>query len=238
MIDVALTPAEISRLPEVDLRETCVVVFDVLRATSSIITGLAHSVTCFYPVETVEAARALKKQNPVLLLAGERHGVPPPGFDLGNSPAEFTKLSGRQVIITTTNGTLALQQVRNAKRILLGALLNIAALARLLRSVAPSELLLVCAGTGDRFSLEDAIGAGALLDSLQRTDCSDAASLVQAFYCHIRADLHDCLCNSQNGRALIELGKREDVRHCGQQSMYDTIGIMQGETVVRAELTA
>jgi 2-phosphosulfolactate phosphatase len=238
MIDVALSPAEISRLSETDLGETCVVVFDVLRATSSMITGLAHGVAGFIPVKTVEVAWALKKQNPNLLLAGERHGVPPPGFDLGNSPAEFTKVSGRQIIITTTNGTVALQQVRTARTVLLGALLNIGVLAQLLQSISPAHLLLVCAGTGDRFSVEDAIGAGALLASLQRTDYSDAASMINALYQHVCTDLHKCLRSSQNGRALLEIGKEEDVWHCSQLSIYDVIGILQGEAVVQAELTA
>jgi 2-phosphosulfolactate phosphatase len=238
MIDVALSPAEISRLAEADLRETCVVVFDVLRATSSMITGLAHGVAAFLPVQTVEAARALKEQNPSWLLAGERYGVPPAGFDLGNSPTEFTKTSGRQIIITTTNGTVALQEARFAKIILLGALLNIRAVARLLQSTSPSHLLLVCAGTGDRFSLEDAVGAGALLASLQRTDYSDAASMVRALYCRVAADLQNFLLGSQNGRALREIGKEEDVRHCSQLSIYDVVGIVRDEAVVRAELTA
>jgi 2-phosphosulfolactate phosphatase len=237
MIDVALSPSEISRLAEADLRESCVVVFDVLRATSSMITGLAHGVAGFLPVKTVEAAWALKKRNPSWLLAGERYGVPPAGFDLGNSPAEFTKAGGRQIIITTTNGTVALQQVRFSKMILLGALLNVRALARLLQSISPSHLLLVCAGTGDRFSLEDAVGAGALLASLPQTDYSDAASMVRALYCQVSPDLQNCLLGSQNGRALRDIGKEEDVRHCSQLSIYDIVGIVRGEAVVQAELT-
>ena len=133
MIDVALSPAEISHLKDTDLRDTTVVVFDVLRATSSMITGLAHGVARFFPVKTVEAAREWKKRKPDLLLAGERHGVPPPGFDLGNSPSEFKNVRGQQIIITTTNGTAALEQVRDAKTVLLGALVNVAALAELIR---------------------------------------------------------------------------------------------------------
>jgi 2-phosphosulfolactate phosphatase len=237
MIDVALSPSEISRLHEADLHETTVVVFDVLRATSSMITGLAHGVVCFFPVETVEAARARKQQNPDLLLAGERNGVPPSGFDLGNSPAEFKNVRDRRIIITTTNGTAALAQVRDAQTVLLGALINIDGLSRLIRSASPPHLLLVCAGTGDRFSLEDAVGAGALLASLKRTDYSDAASMVHTLYDQVCDDLKACLRGSQNGRALLALGKEEDVRHCSQLSTCDTVGVMRGEAVVRAELT-
>lgn len=238
MIDVALSPVEISHLPEADLRETTAVVFDVLRATSSMITGLAHGVACFLPVKTVEAARAWKAQKLDLLLAGERNGVPPSCFDLGNSPAEFKNVRGRQIIITTTNGTAALEKVRSAKTVLLGALVNIAALAEFIRSSSPQHLLLVCAGTGDQFSLEDAVGAGALLASLKRTDYSDAAAMVQALYCQVRDDLETCLCNSQNGRALLAIGKEKDVQECSQLSAYNVVGMMRGAAVVRVEMTA
>jgi 2-phosphosulfolactate phosphatase len=237
MIDVALSPAEISHLREADLRETTVVVFDVLRATSSMIAGLAHGVACFFPVKTVEAARAQKEHKPDRLLAGERNGVPPPGFDLGNSPAEFKNVRDRQIIITTTNGTAALEQVREAKTVLLGALINIAVLAELIQSSSFRHLLLVCAGTGDRFSLEDAVAAGALLASLKRSDHSDAASMVLALYNQVRDNLESCLRNSQNGRALLALGKVKDVQDCSQLSIYQTVGIMRGEAVVPAEMT-
>jgi 2-phosphosulfolactate phosphatase len=237
MIDVALSPTEISHLPEADLRDTTVVVFDVLRATSSMITGLAHGVTCFFPVKTVEAGRGWKERQPELLLAGERNGVPPPGFDLGNSPTEFRNVRGRRIIMTTTNGTAALERARGAKTVLVGALLNMTALANLIQSSAPRELLLVCAGTGDRFSLEDAVAAGALLARLKRSDYSDAALMVHALYAQVRADLHACLCNSQNGRALLALGKEKDVQDCSQLSVYETVGIMHDEAVVPAETT-
>jgi 2-phosphosulfolactate phosphatase len=238
MIEVALSPVEISHLPEAELGDTTVVVFDVLRATSSMITGLAHGVACFLPVKTLEAARTLKAQRSDLLLAGERNGVPPSGFDLGNSPAEFKNVRRRQIIITTTNGTAALEKVRSAKMVLLGSLLNLTMLAEFIQSSSPQHLLLVCAGTGDKFSLEDAIGAGALLANLKRTDYSDAASMVRALYSQVRGDLEGCLCNSQNGQALLAIGKGEDVRECSRLSVYNVVGMMRGEAVVRVEMTA
>ncbi|HZC34329.1 MAG TPA: 2-phosphosulfolactate phosphatase [Chthoniobacterales bacterium] len=234
MIEVALSPVEISHLPEAELADTTVVVFDVLRATSSMITGLAHGVVSFLPVKTLEAARTGKAQRPDLLLAGERNGVPPSGFDLGNSPAEFKNVGGRQIILTTTNGTAALEKVRGAQMVLLGSLLNLAALAEFIQAGSPRDLLLVCAGTGDNFSLEDAIGAGALLANLKRTDYSDAASMVHALYNQVREDLESSLCNSQNGRALLAIGKGADVRECSRLSVYNAVGMMRDEAVVRA----
>ncbi|MBV8485221.1 MAG: 2-phosphosulfolactate phosphatase, partial [Verrucomicrobia bacterium] len=125
MIDVALCPSEIRRFESIDLSETTAVVFDILRATSTMVTGLEHGVEQFFPVETVDAARAHKIQDPGLLLAGERGGLPLEGFDLGNSPAEFKEIRGKSVVITTTNGTVALHRVRRAKRVYVGALLNL-----------------------------------------------------------------------------------------------------------------
>jgi hypothetical protein len=124
MIQVALCPSEIRRISATDLSQVTAVVFDVLRATSSIITGLASGVEAIIPVRTVEEAREWKLKDPDLLLAGERGGLPPKGFDLGNSPEEFEKLKGRRVVMTTTNGTAAIQSVQKASKVLIGALLN------------------------------------------------------------------------------------------------------------------
>ena len=129
MIQVALCPSEIRRISATDLSEVTAVVFDVLRATSSIITGLASGVEAIFPVRTVEEARERKLKDPDLLLAGERGGLPPEGFDLGNSPEEFEKPKGRRVVMTTTNGTAAIESVQRASKVLIGALLNIDALA-------------------------------------------------------------------------------------------------------------
>src|ERR1700747_1548567 len=174
MIDVALCPSEIRRFESIDLSETAAVVFDVLRATSTMITGLEHGVERFFPVETVEEARARKVQDPGLFLAGERGGIPLEGFDLGNSPAEFKEIRGKSVVITTTNGTVALHRVRSAKRVYVGALLNLDSLARVLDSEGSASVLIVCAGTGDDFALEDAVAAGGRGARLGSTSLSGA----------------------------------------------------------------
>ena len=147
MIQVALCPSEIRRISATDLSGVTAVVFDVLRATSSMITGLASGAEAFIPVRTVEEARKLKLNDSDLLLAGERDGLPPEGFDLGNSPEEFEQIKGRRVVMTTTNGTVAIQAMKAAAKVLIGSLLNIDALADYLFRHRPRSLLLVCAGT-------------------------------------------------------------------------------------------
>ena len=182
MIQVALCPSEIRRISATDLSDVTAVVFDVLRATSSIITGLASGVEAIFPVRTVEEARERKVKDPDLLLAGERGGLPPEGFDLGNSPEEFEKAKGRRVVMTTTNGTAAIESVQTASKVLIGALLNIDALANYLFTHPPGRLLLVCAGTGEEFSLEDAVAAGALVARLSDDQrLSDSAISHEAF---------------------------------------------------------
>jgi 2-phosphosulfolactate phosphatase len=232
-INVALCPSDIRRFEMTDLSETTAVVFDVLRATSTMITGLEYGVERFFPVETVEAARACKVQDPSLLLAGERGGLPLEGFDLGNSPAEFIAIRGKSVVLTTTNGTVALHRVRRAKRIYLGALLNLDALAQALNSEDSTRLLLVCAGTGEEFAIEDAIAAGGLADRLTRKSLSDSALLVKTLYQDASSDLASYLRQSRNGRALAGIGKAQDVEDCARLAVSQTVGVVDGDTVVK-----
>lgn len=236
MIEVALSPAEIRRISTIDLNGVTAVVFDVLRATSCIITGLAHGVEAILPVHTIEEAKMRKANDPSLLLAGERGGLPIETFDLGNSPGEFESLNGRRVVMTTTNGTVAIQSVKHASNVLIGSLLNIDALADFLAGFRANDLLLVCAGTVDDFSLEDAIGAGALVARLSVKDgLADSAILVQSLYERVGNNVEAWLCQTKNGRALQKIGKRGDISHCARLSVYDVIGKLTGNAIVSVE---
>ncbi|MBV9673403.1 MAG: 2-phosphosulfolactate phosphatase [Verrucomicrobia bacterium] len=233
MTHVALCPSEIRRLSDTDLGGSTAVVFDVLRATSSMITGLSVGVAEIYPVKTVEEARAWKMKDPDLVLAGERGGLPLEGFDIGNSPYEFESLSGKRVVMTTTNGTVSIQLVRNAATVLIGSLLNIDSLAEHLSQKRPPVLLLVCAGTGEEFSLEDAIAAGALVSRLrERDDLTDAALSVKSLYERFEDHLEEWLFQTENARQLEKLGKGSDVHRCAQLSVYDVIGVLRNSAVV------
>jgi 2-phosphosulfolactate phosphatase len=232
MIQVALCPSEIRRISATDLSEVTAVVFDVLRATSSIITGLASGVEAIIPVGSLEEARARKLKDPDLLLAGERGGFPPEGFDLGNSPEEFERLNGRNVVMTTTNGTAAIESMQKASKVLIGALVNIDALADYLFTHPPRSLLLVCAGTGDEFSLEDAVAAGALVARLSDDErLSDSAIITRSLYEQVGDDLHEWLRQTQNGRALRKIGKDADITWCARLSVYDLVCQLHGGKV-------
>ena len=174
-VEVLFTPADFGTLRARDLSQTICVVFDVLRATTSMITALAHGAAAIVPVEEISEALALRRQRPELLLAGERDGLRIRAtltggldFDFGNSPREFTpeRVRGRTIVTTTTNGTRALRACAGARTTLVGGFLNLGALAEWLMAGAAQNLILVCSGTFEQAAYEDVLAAGALLELL------------------------------------------------------------------------
>jgi 2-phosphosulfolactate phosphatase len=230
-VNVALHPAEIACLRGTALPGVLCVVFDVLRATSSIVTGLAHGVREVIPVETIEEARAWAASSPGVLLGGERGGDRIDGFTLGNSPAEYQAHPGATVVTTTTNGTVALRACAGAMEIWVGAVLNLDALAGALVRRAPRELLLVCAGTFDTLALEDVWAAGRLLCMLEARlgvlDASDAAATALAV-ARSWPDPASALRASRNGQALLRAGRAADLDWCARESVLPVVGRMRG----------
>jgi 2-phosphosulfolactate phosphatase len=196
-----------------------VVVFDVLRATTVMATALENGAVAVIPCLTPEAARELAAARPAgsALLAGERQSLPIPGFDLGNSPESFTRelVAGKTVIMTTTNGTRALQAAQGAQRLFAGCLRNAPAVAR--RLSGEPEIVLVCAGTEDEFDLSDALGVGAVIAALQESGEVEADDLSQALAILFRASqvhLLKSVAASRHGRRLADLGLADDLRFC------------------------
>ncbi len=224
-IDAALTPADIALLPERDLSDVTCVVFDVLRATSSMITALANGALEIHPARTIEEAWELRARMPDAVLGGERHGDPIEGFDVGNNPLEYTEFPGRKIITTTTNGTIALRACEKAGRVLVGALLNLDALQAAIAHDA--KVLLVCAGTFETFSLEDAIGAGALAGRFAEADLTDAAGACVATARAYPTALKGLLA-ARNGGALAAKGWGSQIEWCAQVSRFDVVGVMSG----------
>ena len=229
-IDVALNPAEIALLPQRDLSATTCVVFDVLRATSSMVTALAHGVGEIHPVRTIEEALALRGRMPAAVLAGERHGDRIDGFDVGNSPFEYRDLAGRTLISTTTNGTVALRAVERAQCVLVGAILNLGALAEELRRAAPERVLMVCAGTFEEFALEDACAAGLLIAELASDDLSDSARAALAVT-KLYPEPLAALLAARNGRVLASKGRSEEVEWCARLSKFSIVGEMKSAVI-------
>jgi 2-phosphosulfolactate phosphatase len=218
-ISVSLLPALAT--PE-QFRSKTAVVIDVLRATTTIVTALAEGASEVIPCLEVEEARTLAAQTRHALLGGERRGLLIDGFDLGNSPAEYTAdvVSGKPIVFTTTNGTRAMQYCRHADSVLLGAFVNLSALCEALHSVEEVELL--CAGTGGQVTREDVLFAGAVAVELQSAtttplSLNDQAQIAAAAWQEVRAllssgtPLAECLRESRGGRNLVRSGQEHDI---------------------------
>lgn len=161
-------PRQVS--PE-ELANSTVVVIDLLRATSTICQALAAGaldVVPFLEVDEALAAAAADREN--VVLGGERHGKRIDGFDLGNSPSEYTPatVGGKQVFITTTNGTRALAHARQARRVIVAAFVNLSAVVRSILDEPRIDIL--CAGTEGVESREDILAAGAIVEQLRAGD--------------------------------------------------------------------
>jgi len=246
-LDVLFTPAEYDALTGRDLSVTTCVVFDVLRATSTMLTALANGAETVIPVREIADAMAIRRQRPGVLLAGERHGLRITAaqsggvdFDLGNSPREFTagRVKGRTLVMTTTNGTRALRACAEAKLVLIGALLNLQALADEIRARKPQRLLLVCAGTAEEAAYEDALAAGGLCDGLWNefgADASDSAWMARRLFQQARADLTAALGASRNGRRLLAIPElAADVAACACLDAVPLIAELNAQGEMRA----
>ncbi len=246
-LEVLLAPAEYALMQERDLRHTICVVFDVLRATSTMVTALGHGAAAILPVAEIPEALDLRQRQPDILLAGERDGVRIEGplaggisFDLGNSPREFTeaRVKGKTIAMTTTNGTRALRACSPVSAVLLGSFLNLRATAHLIESLAPADLLLVCSGTLDQVAYEDLLGAGALCDlvwpSYTGAAVADSAHFARRLYRLEQNGLLGAVSQSRNGRRLLaHPDLRADVPFCLQRDLFGLVAELAKDGAVR-----
>jgi 2-phosphosulfolactate phosphatase len=244
-LDVAFLPRLLS-----DPEASVCVVIDALRASSSIVALLAGGAQEIVVAESPAAARRIARQEPGrYVLAGEEDGLALRGFDYGNSPSEFAALdvTGRRFILSTTNGTRALQQMATSPLVLVGALVNASAVMRALLAEAGARRLdaaLVCAGLsrGRRLSLEDAVAAGALADRALEDNTSleltDGALIAHRLYLAYRGDALAAFRQSEHGRHLIALGFAHDLDFCARADRFDAVPRLRRETSGRLILIA
>ncbi len=231
-LHVAFLPEEAGAL-----QGRIVVVIDVIRATTSMLTMLERGCAEVQIAPTVEAARRYRDTHPGVLLAGEQGGRAPEGFDFGNSPAAFAQaaLTGRHVVFATTNGTRAIHAAGDATAVLMGCLRNRTATARAALTEATGAgrgLSLVCSGRERRFSLDDAYTAGAIVDALVNLSDSTALELTDAAQAARRlfrseADSAALFRETRAGRHVIEIGLGDDLLYCAkidQSTMVPRLG--------------
>jgi len=225
-LDVFFTPDE---LAATDIREHVAIVVDVLRATSVIAQAIASGAKVIYPADTTEEAVRLGQNldRAELILCGERGGIRIEGFDLGNSPLEFTPdtVGGRTLVMNTTNGTPALVAASTAARTLSASFLNLGAVAK---AVAREQAVsIICAGRERRFALEDAVCAGMLIERLQKGRKSgplnDAAAAALVLAKRYEGDLDAMMRTTAAGRQLMEIGHDHDVVYCAGLDQLDVV---------------
>ncbi|WP_419948211.1 2-phosphosulfolactate phosphatase [Candidatus Palauibacter sp.] len=220
VIDVLWLPGELAAAP---VGERATIVIDVIRATTSITTALAAGADRVIPVRTVEAARDEAARLEGALLCGERRGLPPPGFDLGNAPEGFDRetVGGRPLVFTTTNGTAAIEAVRGAAAVRLACFRNAGAVARAVAGDAARGgrgVTIVCAGRRGRVSMDDAWCAGHLVTRLARAvegaTLTDGARAAEAASAALGRPTAAGLARTWAGRALNAIGRAADLRAC------------------------
>jgi 2-phosphosulfolactate phosphatase len=225
-----------------DVQGRVVAVIDVLRATTSIAVALANGAKTVIPVEDVDEAMTRAKQfdRAEVKTAGERKMLPIPGFDLGNSPREFSaeSVGGCTVIITTTNGTRALMALQGARDIVVASYVNHSAVSAMLRAASRSnDILIVCAGTEGHFSLEDAACAGRYVRSITQgnasimvNDAAHACALIDGRY---GDNISEIFKDSSHGSALAAAGFGEDLVACAQLDSHPVVPVYQDRQITR-----
>jgi 2-phosphosulfolactate phosphatase len=240
-IDVVFTP---NQLNEKEFRDKIVVVIDVLRASTTICMALHNGAKKIIPVDDVEQALKLQSNlfESVPLLCGERGGKIIPGFDLGNSPLEYTedKISDRTLIFASTNGSAALVKSKQAKLGFVCGFVNLSPIVKFLNH-QPDDILFLCSGKLNEFCLEDAVCAGMVIDQLgtgnpkARVELSDSARAAKILYQSSKKDLLKMLTESEHGKYLISIGMKDDLPICQQVDSIKILPVIQNGVVVKFE---
>jgi 2-phosphosulfolactate phosphatase len=204
------------------------VVIDILRATSSIVTALGNGASRVLPRTDVEDAFAtrerLERGGDEPVLGGERGGFKVSGFDVGNSPLEYgaDRVTGKPVVICTSNGTAALERCRDASRLFAASFLNAGATVEAV-SRAPESVLLCCSGKEGAASLEDIGCAGLLaktLLSIYDYETDDATTLALMLWDRYDSDPAKLLEECKHGRYLASLGFESDLEYCSRLDAF------------------
>jgi len=231
-IDIQLLP--IAPDPA-SLSNRSVVVLDILRATSVIVHALSQGAKEFIPVLSVEEAFEKREASPPgsTLLGGEKDTRPIEGFDLGNSPREYLseRIRDKRVILRTTNGTRAFHLISSAREVMVGSFFNLEAVAR--RCVELDlDLLIFPSGDEDRFSIEDTVCGGMIIDRILKSGkrkfiLTDAANAARILFQHFENNVVDAFRLSHHGNKLIRLGREEDLPYCARTNIIHLVPVFK-----------
>lgn len=234
LIDVFQTPTEID---DTRIVGRVAVVIDVLRASTTMTAALNSGAVGIAPFSSIDEAQSAGSQR--MLTGGERLGVRIEGFDLGNSPLEYTpeRVCGHEIRFTTSNGTKAISECDKAEKLVVGSFVNARAIVEYLNN-QPFSVALVCAGTEGRPTLEDNLFAGLICDKLcsrshrsrwkAGTVARASAEMWRAAsrQIHSGKTLFDVLSRSPWAKRLLELGREDDVRFASELDKFDFVPIL------------
>ena len=239
-LDVFYTPVQAKIA---DTAGRLVVIVDVLRASTTVATALGNGAKTVMPLEGADEVISRSKEfhRSQIILAGEQKMLPITGFDLGNSPQDFTKkaVEGKTILITTTNGTRALLGVQGARDIVIASYVNFTAVLAMMKVAASSntDIAIICAGEEGGFTLEDAACAGRYVralpkrsDSMHLNDAASASVLIEKKYGENIAKLFK---ESSHGQALEEAGFGDDLAAAAEVDSYPVVPIYQERQITK-----
>ena len=223
-IDIIISADHIK---ENQMKDKIVVVIDMLRATSVITTALANGCKKVIPVLTVEEAFEIASKNKEnTILGGERQALKIDGFDFSNSPLEYKKelVEGKDVVITTTNGTRAINGCKGAYKIFVGAMINARAIALKLAE-EDKDVVFLNAGTNGQFSMDDFICAGYMISCLMENkeyQLTDIAKTAKYIY-ESNNNIIDYIKSARHFSVITNLGLQDDLSYCMKKDLYSIV---------------
>jgi 2-phosphosulfolactate phosphatase len=238
-IDVAFSCGQ---LDELQLREKNIVVIDVLRSSTTVAVALHNGAREIIPVASIESAVKISGSlfGEVTLRGGERNGKMIDGFNLGNSPKEysFSTVNGKSIIFCTTNGSVAMHKSRYARNLAIAAFVNVSAVVEFMKEVN-NDFLFICSGRASsfgNFSLEDAVCAGMILQKLQdekevTTELSDSARASLMLYRSFGRSILKMLKTSDHGQYLAEIGFEDDLKLCAAIDSVPALPVLSGTVI-------
>jgi 2-phosphosulfolactate phosphatase len=229
-ITVILSPLLANRH---NFKNKIVVVVDILRATTTMVTAFEFGVKSILPVDSVEQCLDFQKMG--YIGAAERGGKIVEGFKLGNSPFDYLNpcFAGKKIVLTTTNGTKTIYSIKDADRIVFGAFVNLGAMAGFLND-QKKDFIIICAGWEGEVNLEDTLFAGALIDKLipSFTTEGDPAMLAHKLFIQSSGNLSEFLEGSSHFRRLQKLDLQKDIDFCLTIDKYETVPeLIHGEII-------
>ena len=229
-IEVCLSP---ELLPLFKLDDKIVVVIDVLRASSCMVTGLAHGIAEILPVSSLEESATYGLMG--YITAAERNGLKMEGFDLDNSPFSYMDpvLVGKRICMTTTNGTQAILMAASSRKVIIGTFLNLKTVADYLY-IRGLDAVLLCAGWKGQVNAEDTLFAGSVMDALKDSFSlgNDSALLARDLYRMHHDHMEEFLLDSSHFNRLKRLGINKDIPFCLRKSIYDCLPRLEGNSIV------